>query len=127
VVVLGIVLVLAGCALALRSGMLLAGRGRPRRGPKPALVIAGPYRRVRNPLLGGMLLALVGAALARQSTALLVATAMAAVAAHAWLVRVEEPRLRARLGPAYEAYLVCVPRWFPRSRAEDDRDVDAAP
>ena len=109
----GAVLIVAGVALALRSATLLAGRGRPRRGPRPAFVIAGPYRRVRNPLLGGLVLAVVGAALVARSTVLGAAAAIGMVVAHAWVVRVEEPRLAARFGDAYAAYLRRVPRWMP--------------
>ena len=110
----GWLLVLAGAALAARSGLLLLGRGRPRRGPRPALVIAGPYRRVRNPLYAGGVLALAGLALAAGSLVLTGLVAGVAAAVHAWVVGVEEPRLRARFGAAYAAYLERVPRWLPR-------------
>lgn len=110
---LGLVLAAAGLALAGRSAMLLAGRGRPRRGPRPRFVIAGPYRRVRNPLLGGLVVAIAGLAVAATSLALGALAVGAAVAAHVWVTRVEEPRLRRRFGRAYEAYLVSVPRWLP--------------
>jgi protein-S-isoprenylcysteine O-methyltransferase Ste14 len=113
----GTVLGALGVALALRSALLLGGRGRPERGPRPALVLAGPYRRVRNPLLGGVAVAVLGAAIAARSWSLLAAAALFAVTAHLWVVRVEEPRLRARFGEAYAEYLRCVPRWLP-ARAE---------
>jgi len=117
---LGAALVVIGTLLAARSAMLLAGRGRPKRGPQPAFVIAGPYRRVRNPLAGGMLLTAAGVALLAHSLALAAATALAALATHAWVVRVEEPRLATRFGAAYAAYLRCVPRWVPRGARLDD-------
>jgi protein-S-isoprenylcysteine O-methyltransferase Ste14 len=112
--VLGAALVVIGTLLAARSALLLAGRGRPKRGAQPAFVIAGPYRRVRNPLAGGMLVAATGLALVVRSPALAVVSALTALATHAWIVRVEEPRLVARFGAAYAAYLRCVPRWVPR-------------
>jgi|SRR6185503_3039074 len=118
---IGAVLVVVGGGLALRSALLLMGRGRPRRGPKPALVIAGPYRRVRNPLVTGLLVAAAGLALASSSPALALATVLAAAGAHVWIVRVEEPRLTARFGAAYEAYLRDVPRWRPRPLRRDAR------
>ena len=121
---LGAALVVIGTLLAARSAALLAGRGRPKRGPQPAFVIAGPYRRVRNPLAGGLIVAAAGLALFTRSTALAVATVLAALASHAWILRVEEPRLVARFGAAYAAYLRCVPRWVPRGarlqKASDD-------
>ena len=117
---LGAALVVIGTLLAARSVTLLAGRGRPKRGPQPAFVIAGPYRRVRNPLAGGVLVAAAGLALLARSPALAVGTELAALASHAWIVRVEEPRLTARFGAAYAAYLRCVPRWVPRGAHRDD-------
>lgn len=117
--VLGAVVGTFGLGLALRSGMLLAGRGRPRRGPRPALVLAGPYLRLRNPLLAGAVLALVGAALLAGTPLLWVLTAAAAIGSHLWVVRVEEPRLLARFGTAYAEYLRAVPRWLPARRPRE--------
>jgi protein-S-isoprenylcysteine O-methyltransferase Ste14 len=116
----GVILCVAGGMLALRSALLLAGRGRPRRGPRPQFVIAGPYTRLRNPLLAGAILGLLGVALATQSGALGLAVVAVAIAAHVWVVRVEEPRLRDRFGEAYREYLARVPRWLPRIEARAD-------
>lgn len=110
----GFLLGAVGAALALRSGVLLAGRGRPRRGRQPAFVLAGPYLRIRNPLLAGSVLAMVGWALAAGSGRLSVAALLGAGAAHLWVVRVEEPRLHARFGAVYEEYCRRIPRWVPR-------------
>ena len=112
----GLLLALAGAALAGRSATLLAGGGRPRRGPSPEFVIAGPYVRVRNPLLGGIVLALAGLALWQASGVLLLLAGIAASAAHWWVTQVEEPDLRRRFGATYEAYLRGVPRWIPHRR-----------
>ena len=107
------ILSIAGATLALRSALLLAGRGRPQRGPRPALVIAGPYTRLRNPLLVGLILVLVGVAIALGSGGLGLAAVVVAAVAHVWVVRVEELRLQARFGEAYREYLARVPRWVP--------------
>jgi protein-S-isoprenylcysteine O-methyltransferase Ste14 len=112
----GVLLVAGGLALAARSALLLAGRGRPRRGPQPAFVLAGPYLRTRNPLYAGALVTAAGAALAIGSPLIGLATLVAALGAHLLVVRVEEPRLRARFGVAYEEYLRRVPRWLPARR-----------
>jgi protein-S-isoprenylcysteine O-methyltransferase Ste14 len=119
--VAGGIVALAGLVLAVRSALLLAGRGRPARGPTPAFVIAGPYRRVRNPLFGGVVLALAGLALGTRWPVLALVTVAAAVVLHLWVVRREEPRLRVRFGPAYEAYLANVPRWLPRRDSRGNR------
>jgi len=110
----GVVLCVIGVALAARSALLLAGRGRPRRGPRPAFVLAGPFFRMRNPLYAGLVLALAGAALAAASRTLALVALAAGAGAHVWVVRVEEPRLAARFGAAYAEYLRRVPRWVPR-------------
>jgi protein-S-isoprenylcysteine O-methyltransferase Ste14 len=112
----GIVLGVFGAGLSMRSALLLLGRGRPQRGPRPALVLAGPYLRVRNPLLAGLVLMLAGAALATASWAVGAVTVAVSAAAHAWVTRIEEPRLRARCGAAYAEYVRAVPRWLPGGR-----------
>jgi len=112
----GLVLVLAGLGLAARSALLLAGRGRPRRGEQPALVIAGPYTRIRNPLLLGLVAAAFGFALWTGSLLLVAVSVLGAVAAHLWVIGFEEGRLRERFGPTYDAYQRYVPRWLPRIR-----------
>jgi len=109
----GLVLAAVGTALAVRSALLLVGVGRPRRGPRPAFVLAGPYLRLRNPLLAGVLLACSGIALALASWPALAVAIGAALGAHAWVVAVEEPRLERRFGRAYGEYLRRVPRWLP--------------
>ena len=109
----GLLLGVAGTALALRSLILLSGRGRPRRGRQPSFVLAGPYLRIRNPLFAGGLLAMAGLALMTSSRGLALGTVLAAVGAHLFVVRVEEPRLRARFGAAYDAYCRRIPRWLP--------------
>jgi protein-S-isoprenylcysteine O-methyltransferase Ste14 len=114
---LGLLVCTGGLLVAARSAQLLLGRGRPKRGPQPAFVIAGPYVRVRNPLLGGLVVAGAGLALAFGSWALAAATVAGATLAHLWVTRVEEPRLRERFGRAYEAYLASVPRWIPARAA----------
>jgi len=71
-------------------------------------------------MAGGLLVAAAGLALLTRSAALAGATVLAALASHAWIVRVEEPQLVARFGAAYAAYLRCVPRWLPRGARPED-------
>jgi protein-S-isoprenylcysteine O-methyltransferase Ste14 len=110
----GLVLALGGLALAGRSAQLLAGRGRPRRGARPAFVVAGPYVRIRNPLFAGAVIALAGAALAAASWSLAALAAAGLVVAHGWFVRGENPARSARVGTPHPEYLRRVPRWLPR-------------
>jgi protein-S-isoprenylcysteine O-methyltransferase Ste14 len=114
---LGWLVFASGLVLLGRSTLLLVGRGRPRRGPTPAFVIAGPYRRMRNPQFVGLLIALTGLGLVTHLPALGTITVIVAAALRQWVVWIEEPRLRTRFGKAYEAYLLSVPRWIPRPKA----------
>ena len=117
VVICGVGLMLYGAGLALRSALLLSGRGRPQRGPRPTFVIAGPYRRTRNPLLSGLILVAVGGALFSQSGGRLLVASLLGVSGHLWVTLHEEPRLRNRFGLAYVTYLDRVPRWCPGARS----------
>lgn len=112
----GQVLVVCGAWLMIRCTLLVLGRGRPRRGLQPAFVIAGPYRRVRNPLFGGAALVLGGWAMLSPGWMSAAFVSLLLVALHLWVVGVEEPRLRRRFGPAYAEYLLRVPRWIPYSK-----------
>lgn len=85
--------------------------------PPPTLVTLGPYHHVRNPIYIGAFGLLLGLSLWRGSPTLL-ATALAFLPViHLFLVRVEEPATRLRLGAAYDDYRSRVPRWLPRLRA----------
>ena len=84
--------------------------------PPEHLVITGPYRFVRNPMITGVVTALAGEALLFESVSLgawcLVFFAVSAL--HFPLV--EEPGLRRRFGDEYSRYCAHVPRWIPRLR-----------
>lgn len=87
--------------------------------PPTTLVAQGPYRHVRNPIYLGAFALLLGLSLWRGSATLL-ATALAFLPAmHVFLVLVEEPATRRRLGPAYDDYQKRVPRWLPRPAWKD--------
>lgn len=75
-----------------------------------ALVTEGAYAVTRNPMYVGWSLATLGLALGTRS-AWLVATGLMAMAAIDREVAVEEARLLARFGPAYDAYRARVPRY----------------
>jgi protein-S-isoprenylcysteine O-methyltransferase Ste14 len=75
---------------------------------------------MRNPLYAGLVVALGGLAATVGSWRLLGAAAIALASAHVWVVAIEEPRLVARFGDAYVAYLRRVPRWLPSPRRPAD-------
>ena len=122
-IALGAVLIAAGLSLFVTTVRLFAGPGGGTLAPwdpPRRLVVEGPYRRLRHPMISGVALTLAGEILAFESTgiALWLAGFVAVNAIYQPLV--EEPSLVRRFGPDYERYMERVPRWLPRLRAEDD-------
>lgn len=81
------------------------------------LVVHGPYRHVRNPMISGVLCILLGEAAVTASGSLLawfaIFLAFQATAIRFW----EEPHLIERYGREYLTYRDNVPRWIPRISA----------
>jgi protein-S-isoprenylcysteine O-methyltransferase Ste14 len=115
----GGLLVAAGLALVVWTATLF---GRVGRGtiapwdPTTRLVVRGPYRHVRNPMISGVLAILLGEAALAGSGALLLWFGAVLAANAVYLPLVEEPDLRRRFGAAYDDYRANVPRWLPRLR-----------
>jgi protein-S-isoprenylcysteine O-methyltransferase Ste14 len=114
-----------GAGLLIGAGVLLMvwtwyefttrGRGTPMPlDPPRRLVVAGPYRYVRNPMYVAAILALLGQALFYAAAPLLWYAAGFALAAHAFVVGYEERTLARRFGADYAAYRAAVGRWLPR-------------
>ena len=82
--------------------------------PTSRLVVRGPYRHVRNPMISGVLAVLLGEAALFGSLAVLAWWATVFAINAVYFVAVEEPGLRDRFGAEYEAYAARVPRWIPR-------------
>jgi protein-S-isoprenylcysteine O-methyltransferase Ste14 len=122
----GIATQLAGLA-ALAVGLLLFGaslrnfavRGRGTLAPwdpPKVLVVAGPYRYVRNPMIAGVIFIVFGEALilrswphARWALLFLVINAV-------YIPLLEEPLLEQRFGEPYRVYRRHVRRFLPRTR-----------
>ena len=121
----GALLAAAGLALFLWCIVLFVMGGKGTQSPlepPTRLVINGPYRHVRNPMLLGNLVVLLGEAALCSSRGILVLALLFFAACQIILTRVEEPALRRRFGRDYEDYARRVPRWFPRpGRALDGR------
>ena len=93
------------------------GRGTPSPAIPPLrLVTAGPYRLIRNPMNLGELSVFVGLSGWFASPALLLYTAVAAIAFHLFVVYWEEPAHVRRFGEPYTRYRKCTGRWLPRVR-----------
>ena len=82
--------------------------------PTQRLVIRGPYRYVRNPMIGGVLVVLLGEAALFGSLALVTWFVAVLVVNALYIPLVEEAGLRRRFGAEYDAYCAAVPRWLPR-------------
>jgi protein-S-isoprenylcysteine O-methyltransferase Ste14 len=116
---LGIPLIALGLVFVVWTIRLFATQGKGTLAPwDPAsrLVVAGPYRHVRNPMISGVLAILLGEALAFESVHLLVWLAAVFAVNAVYFPLVEEPDLSRRFGDDYESYKAHVPRWLPRLR-----------
>jgi protein-S-isoprenylcysteine O-methyltransferase Ste14 len=82
--------------------------------PTERLVIAGPYRHVRNPMISGVLSVLLGEGLLLGSPAIVVCAAVFFAVNAIYIPLVEEAGLEKRFGDDYAAYRRNVPRWIPR-------------
>jgi protein-S-isoprenylcysteine O-methyltransferase Ste14 len=118
-VLLGVALIGAGLVLVGWTVALLATVGRGTLAPwdpTSRLVVRGPYRHVRNPMISGVQAVLLGETVLLGSRALLAWTAGFVVVNAMYLPLVEEPGLARRFGADYDAYRANVPRWVPRAR-----------
>ena len=118
-VVLGTILLAVGAALVVWTVALFVRLGRGTLAPwdpTSALVVEGPYRYVRNPMISGVLFLLLGEAALLGSVPLLVWFVAVAGVNAIYMPLVEEPGLVRRYGVEYERYRAAVPRWLPRLR-----------
>ena len=113
----GVALIIAGAALWAWTVRLFAQIGRGTLAPwdpTRRLVVAGPYRHVRNPMISGVLAVLLGEGLALGSTGILIWAAAFLAINTIYFVASEEPGLERRFGAEYRDYRANVPRWLPR-------------
>lgn len=82
--------------------------------PTRTLVTGGLYGYVRNPMIEGVLLTLLGEAAAVESVTLLLWAGAFFIICNVYFVLYEEPSLRRRFGDQYLSYKQNVPRWIPR-------------
>jgi protein-S-isoprenylcysteine O-methyltransferase Ste14 len=85
--------------------------------PPTVLVVRGLYRYVRNPMYLAVTVIVLGESLLMRSSALGVYWAVWFLWANLFVVFYEEPALRRRFGPSYEAYTQAVGRWLPALRS----------
>jgi protein-S-isoprenylcysteine O-methyltransferase Ste14 len=117
--VAGVALVAVGLLLVVRTVALFAAIGRGTLAPwdpTSRLVVRGPYRYVRNPMISGVLFILLAEAAALGSLALLAWFGLVFALNAVYIPLVEEPGLERRFGDDYLHYREHVPRWLPRLR-----------
>ena len=117
VVALASVLIVTGAAVLLYGVWRFAadGRGTPSpTAPTERLVIAGPYRYVRNPMYLAVGAVILGQVLLFYSPALVVYALAFSVAVVTFVKFYEEPTLQRTFGDEYSDYRSRVPGWWPR-------------
>jgi protein-S-isoprenylcysteine O-methyltransferase Ste14 len=115
-VVLGAVFYLAGLFMLVATTSLFArhhGSLAPWN-PPTEMVVVGPYRYCRNPMITGIYAMLLGEALALRSPWIGAWFFTFAIGMTSHIVFQEEPLLRERFGEPYDRYRRGVPRWLPR-------------
>src|SRR5262249_43380680 len=88
--------------------------------PTQHLVVRGPYRYVRNPMISGVIFVVTGEAVISGSSSLVIWALGVLLVNLIYIPLVEEPGLVERFGAQYEAYRQHVPRWIPRLRPWND-------
>ncbi len=81
---------------------------------KQNLVIEGPYRYCRNPMISGVLFILIGEAFLFHSVSILWWALLFVIINTVYFITVEEPALYEKFGKDYKNYKKHVPRWIPR-------------
>ena len=84
--------------------------------PPQKLVVRGPYRHVRNPMISAVMAILLGQALLLNSLCHLAWAAFFSLGNVLYIPHSEEPRLERRFGEEYRRYKSNVPRWLPQLR-----------
>lgn len=82
--------------------------------PPQKLVLQGPYRYVRNPMISGVMAILVGETAIIGSVSLLMWAIGFIIVNMIFIPVFEEPQLLQRFGADYQQYRQHVPRWLPR-------------
>jgi len=115
--VAGILLMVVGVYMVLAPTFLFArfGGGTVAHfDPPERFVLMGLYRYMRNPLVVGVIITVIGEALVFGARSLLVMAVLLVPINHLAIVKEEEPKLVERFGGDYRTYMENVPRWLPR-------------
>jgi protein-S-isoprenylcysteine O-methyltransferase Ste14 len=114
---LGVALIVAGFGIWLWTVRLFSRVGEGTLAPwapTSKLVVEGPYRHMRNPMITAVTALLAGEAVLFGSPTILVWAGLFVAVNFVWFLFGEEPGLERRFGDEYRAYKRAVPRWLPR-------------
>ncbi len=115
--VLGAAILAVGLALFVSTVALFAGIGKGTLAPwnqTQRLVVRGPYRHVRNPMISGVIFVLLSEAALFGSFPILAWALLFSLVNAIYIPLSEEPGLESRFGNDYRLYKQHVPRWLPR-------------
>ena len=118
IIPIGILTFLTGLTLMYQTISLFRNKGKGTLAPwtpTQKLVIEGPYRYVRNPMISGVLCILIAESLLLKSIYIFCWTLIFFTINYIYFIVKEEPDLTKRFGADYENYKKNVPRWIPRS------------
>jgi len=118
--IVAMLVIVAGAALAIASILTFAfiGKGTPAPfDPPRKLVIAGPYRWVRNPMYIAPASCCSAPRCSMAPLELVLYTIIFWSMAHLFVLFYEEPVLRRKFGTDYDAYTATRRRWMPRWRS----------
>ncbi|TGK07629.1 isoprenylcysteine carboxylmethyltransferase family protein [Leptospira semungkisensis] len=114
--VLGALLIVLGMILLYKTISLFRKQGEGTIAPwEPTqrLIVIGPYRYCRNPMISGVLFILLGETLILLSPYLFALAAVFILINTIYFIYIEEPGLVLRFGQEYTHYKQNVPRWIP--------------
>ena len=115
--ILGIIVGSAGVFLFFYTVFLFKNIGKGTLAPwseKQKLVVVGPYRYCRNPMISGVLFILISEALILHSLPILIWAGCFFVINTIYFLISEEPALEKKFGDDYKLYKKHVSRWLPR-------------
>jgi protein-S-isoprenylcysteine O-methyltransferase Ste14 len=91
--------------------------------PSEKLVIRGPYRIVRNPMISGVVGVMLAEGLVLGSPGLLLLALVFFLGNTIYFIFSEEPKLEERFGEDYRRYKANVRRWVPRLKPWTNEDT----
>jgi len=117
--VIGFPLVVIGLYIFIVTNKLFATIGKGTLAPwdpTQKMVIEGPYRYCRNPMISAVLFIIVGESFLLASLPILIWAVVFFVMTNIYFILSEEPELEKRFGKEFLDYKANVPRWIPRLR-----------